>query len=462
MTRLGNQQRPVEPRSGASTFARLFETSATWVERHERPLIIVLIAAAVAVRAIYCLLRSVGSIAGGEALRVASAVGEGRGFADAYRVGQGATAHLLPISPGIAGLVYRIFGISSPAAETVLFCWAVGLMAGTFLFLYRAFGRLGVPVWARLAGLAYCCLAPAYFGQESSDFRVWDGGLASFLAAWMLDRTVLAEVTGGVETRAAVALAALGALLFFVNPSVGLAYLTSAGIVVLRRLPPRRWWAPVATGIIVGALLIGPWAIRNQRVLGEPVLLRSNAGLELAMGLHAGELHAADRKQDFMTRIYTIHPSFNEQAYRDMAASGEIAYARRMGTETRAWVARHPSETAALMLLHIRQTVAPQAWEFGTFGSGGGTYMRAVLSQIAGVFGVIGLAVALIRRQRGWWCPSLSLAVLLVLGAPFQPVKRYTYLVYPTLVFAAASLLGQVERGSRRRPSPALDREVHA
>lgn len=387
-------------------------------------------------------------------MRVASAVGEGRGFADAFRVGEGATAHLLPISPGIAGLVYMLFGVSTPAAEVVLFCWSVGLLMAGLLLLYRAFGRLGVPTWARLTALGYACLAPAYLGQESVEFRVWDGGLTAFLGALLLDRIIAAELAPAIGAKTAVTLAALGALLFFVNPPAGVAYLICAAVVVLRRLPVAQWWAPILTGALVLVALVGPWALRNERVLGEPVALRSNAGLELAIGLYPGALNPPDREREFMARLEAVHPAVGDKPYEAMkAAGGEIAYARELGARTRAWVWSNPMETAALMLLHIRQTVAPQPWQFAVFGSGEGVRLRAALTQVPGILGLIGLAVALARRRRGWWCPALVIGVILVLGSPFQPVKRYTYLVYPILVFAAGSLLDEAQRWrTRRRP----------
>ena len=96
----------------------------------------------------------------GEAMNVALAVADGRGFADAYQLGQGPTAHLLPISPGIAGVVYFLFGPQSKLAEFVLSLWAIGLAIGTYALLYRAFGHLDVPRRLRLVGLAMGCLAP--------------------------------------------------------------------------------------------------------------------------------------------------------------------------------------------------------------------------------------------------------------------------------------------------------------
>src|SRR5476651_1525958 len=55
-----------------------------------------------------------------EAFNVAAALANGFGFADTFRAGQGPTAHLLPISPAIAGSLYAVFGIQAWPAEFLL------------------------------------------------------------------------------------------------------------------------------------------------------------------------------------------------------------------------------------------------------------------------------------------------------------------------------------------------------
>ncbi len=156
--------------------------------------------------------------ASGEAFNVAAALAGGRGFADAYQVGQGATAHLLPISPGIAGGIYAVFGVRSMGAEILLACWSIGLAVGAYLLLFRAFGRLGLPRVARLGALALLCLAPTYVPQEAVDFRIWEGGLSVLLTALFLDRLVAIETP---SAKAIAGMALLNALLFFVNPICG-------------------------------------------------------------------------------------------------------------------------------------------------------------------------------------------------------------------------------------------------
>ncbi len=191
----------------------------------------------------------------------------------------------------------------------------------------------------------------------------------------------------------------------------------------------------------MAALLI-PWSIRNERVMHAPVLLRSNAGLELAIAEYPGALAPADRATEFMARLEAVHPSVGAGAYRAMMqAGGEIAYANQLRDETRAWMAAHPLDTLYLFLLHIRQTLLPEEWQFTVFGRSSFAAGRAFLAQLVGFTGTFAIILAIVRRRPHWLYPAVMIGAMLILSAPFQPVKRYTYLVYPILVFAAADLL---------------------
>src|SRR5260370_26592629 len=94
-----------------------------------------------------------------EALNVAVAFAQGGGFADAFKLGQGPAAHILHISPAVAGTVYAVFGVGSATSEFLLGCWSIGLAVGTYFVLFRAFKTLGSSRLARLLALAFGCMA---------------------------------------------------------------------------------------------------------------------------------------------------------------------------------------------------------------------------------------------------------------------------------------------------------------
>ncbi|WP_156460617.1 hypothetical protein [Sphingomonas sp. Leaf339] len=233
-------------------------------------------------------------VAHSEAASVAISLAEGRGFADAYAAGQGATAHLLPITPLLASGVYRAFGIRSLMSETVLACWSISLALGSYLLFYRAFARLGVSQWARLGALAFLCLAPTYIGQEVIDFRIWEGGLTAFLSAVFLDRVIQQVDTPRSDWRTIGLFAALNAVIFFVNPVIGIGCYCCGAILIIQTIPWRRIIPAAAVATLCLALFVVPWALRNQAALGAPVLLRSNGGLELALAMYPGAVRPAD------------------------------------------------------------------------------------------------------------------------------------------------------------------------
>ena len=411
------------------------------------------IAGGLAMRLAWDLIRT-DSGGAGEASNVAFAIAEGRGFADAYRVGQGPTAHLLPITPSISGGVYGLLGVNAPPAEAILASWSIMLAMGTYLLLFRAFGRLGMSVPARLGAVAFACFAPTYIAQEAVDFRVWEGGLTAFLGALFLDR-LLALGRETPSWREVAGLALLTALLFFVNPAFGLGAYACAGLFCLRHMPPRRIAGATLAAAGALALLVGPWAVRNARVMGAPIMLRSNAGLELALGMDPAALATPDPRGRFRDRLIELHPLQSYAAYdRMVAVGGEVAYSRGLSVETRRWIGAHPGAAARLALRHVSQLFAPRPWMFAVFGTGRFIGLRAVLATLVGVGGLVGLLAAMATRGGGWIYPALLVGGLAAALAPFQPVPRYTYLVYPLLLFCLFDLFDRLRPVIRAR-SPA-------
>lgn len=409
--------------------------------------VLVLLAAGAAERWLWNAMRATWS-AGGEAFLVANAVGEGRGFASAYGNQHGATAHLLPISPGIGGAVYGLLGYT-PAAEIVLALWSTGLALGSYLLLNRAFARLGIAAGPRLLALGFLCLAPTFIAQEAVDFRLWEGGLAAFLSALMLDQLLAAD-RGDAPRRHLLAVQAIAPLLFFVNPLLGCAAFLSLGLLWAGRLPWRVFAGRMAISLALLALLVAPWAVRNQRALGEPVLLRSNAGLELAIAHYPGVPTHGDRYDAFMTRLHTIHPLQSREAYARLVASGgEVAYSRALGDEAMATIAADPWQAGAVVLAHVGDMITPGAWIFRIWGSERLAPAQAALASMIGLFGLAGLALG----GRRWLFVAIPIVIPILAVAPFQPVMRYIYLIYAPLAYCAFAGLALLIARLRRRPT---------
>jgi len=375
----------------------------------------------------------------GEATRVALSVARGHGLADPFFAGQGPSAHLMPLYPLVVGGLIRCFG-SSSGGMLVLLAFALAQWAATLLVARRLFAVLGLsPMVLRRATLLLCLL-PVHAPQEAIDFRYWEGGVSALLAMLSLWWIVTLDRAGvpGWTTLAAAAM--LAALTFFVAPPVGLAVCLGWGCWALRRLPPRRVAGFAVAGCCAVLLFVAPWAWRNERVLGSAITTRSNFGLELAIANHPAAVSGRRPAETFAERLLAVHPFASPTARVALRAEGEVAYSRRLGADTRRWIAAHPLDFARLYLRHLGQFFFPRPWQYYFSGWEALRVERAVIVSLVQALGLIGLAVLLVRRRRGAGYVALYVAAIALPFAAFQPTMRYSYLLWTLLAFAAASL----------------------
>lgn len=392
----------------------------------------------------------------GEAARAALAFATTGTIADSFGPGQGPTAHLSPVMPVVAGSIHWLFGPGTPAAHYAQSALAALLVSAAALFLNALFAGAGTPRGWRLAALAVLAIAPLseWFDPilpiELVSFRAWEGALAVALglggALW-LHHLQTADDVGG-STIAGVAL--LAAFTVFTSPPMGVALYLCCAVVMLR-LPRRRWPGIMLVATAALALFVVPWAWRNQRQLGEPVWLRSNFGLELALANHAAAVDPADPAAVMRERLDAIHP-FRSAANlaRMQAAGGEVAYARQLGRETFAWIAAHPGDFMALCARHVREYFVPPAWLWWVYTPNLPWKAPWVIHTALGILGLLGALAALAVAARPY---QLALIMLLVPALPYaitQPVLRYRYLAFGLLVMFAADLGGRLQRALGR------------
>lgn len=397
----------------------------------------------------------------GEATNVALALAKGRGFSDAYFVGSGPTAHLMPTTPALAGAINWLIG-PGVGAEIALQSIASIEMAAGFLLLYKLFERLDVALLARLAGLAILCLFPEFLGQESLDFRYWEGGIAVILATSCLLLIVdLDRQQRQPDPRQVIALSLLFAVTFFVSPSLGLA-IGACALLLLFRKP--MWRGRIAMGAAAAAallILLAPWVIRNDHTLDKPILLRSNMPLELALANNDRQYGSAS-KQAFDTSMSAVHPAAGGPATARVRQIGEVAYMAELSRATNAWIIGHPDRFALLSARHLRQMFFPNAFQF-EIGSGSFSGLRAAWYSVVSALGLCALALGIWQRRRGYGYLGVVVAVVAMTYVPFQPMARYLYLNYGILLFCAVDLLATmttVGLGNRRRRPEAAAQQI--
>lgn len=388
----------------------------------------------------------------GEATRAAIALAEQGVIADAYFPGQGPTAHLMPAMILVAGALFHLFGVDSAGAALALAGWAMAQMLCGFALLYCLFRKVEGDRRIAFAGLALLCLSPAYIAQEAADFRYWEGGLGVCLGTANLLLIVMLDGRERIGTPALLFGALLAGAAFFVSPPVGVAVDACWAWLAFRRLSPLRILGFAGMGAAGLALFLVPWTMRNQAVMGEPIFLRSNFGLEIAIANHPAAVSGENPRETLRARMAEIHPFSGPQAAERMkAAGGEVAYSRMLGEQTRAWIAANPWDFLRLTLRHYRQFYIPDMWQEALTNWHAYTRPRILFIRTVGVLGLIGLCVGLIRRRRYYGYLALYIALVGLPYAIVQPIPRYSYLVWGLFCFLTVGLFADGARMVRAR-----------
>jgi len=391
----------------------------------------------------------------GEATRVALSLSAGNGFSDAFFAGQGPTAHILPVTTWIAGVIFWVLGPKTVAANLTLLVLALAQTLAAYLLLRRLFEKLGADPAALRLGMGLLCIIPIYVAQETVDFRYWEGALALCLAVSNLVFLLNLQEQLAPKRGDLVFIASLSAVTFFVSPPAGLAIYVSWASFAIRHFAIRDVGRLALLGAAALALLVAPWALRNEQQLGSPVLLRSNFGLELAIGNYPGALTQPPSAEVLTQRLNAIHPYHSAVAANALrAAGGEVPYAKALGVQTERWIKNNPGAFVELCLRHYAEFFFPRPWQMNFTEWFAFKDARAAIFTTIDAFGLMGLLVGLLQRRRGYGALGLYILLAALPYALVQPVPRYTYLVYGLLVFLAAQLIVVSVRYVIQRLSP--------
>ncbi len=393
----------------------------------------------------------------GEAERVAYAFMQTGTIADAFADGQGPTAHLMPLFPAFAGLIYRLFGWHSPASDAILAIWSVGIVLLSFMLLFLAFEKLGTPKSARIGALAVVCIFPLAYAFETVWFRVWEGGAAAASsAAFLLLLLKLDDQSERISAWQVAATATVAAMIFFVSPPIGVAAYLGALMLMVRQLPVRRWPGTAVMTLAILVAVLTPWTLRNIEKLNAPVPLRDNFGLELALAYHAAAVDAPDDGTAFVRRFNDIHPARSAGYKKLVAAGGEVNYAKKLGDETKDWIRSNPAAAVKLTVRHVKELFFPPAWYWvsGESRPGAGTVMKMAMHYAISVLGILGLIWGLCVAWRRYSYVAVMTLVPFLPYAIVQPTLRYRYICLSLLVFLSADFVSRMVRSRHARFGP--------
>jgi hypothetical protein len=378
--------------------------------------------------------------------RVARSLVRGEGWANAFGEATGPTAHVAPAYPVLLAALYRVFGdYDSERGRIAQSCLSIAISLAVLLtlpWIGRLLGLSKATAW--LAAFAAAWL-PTHRWSE-----VWshhEQGLAALVVLWIVGVCARLRREDWSNQRTVLLAAGIISIALLACPNV-LAGVGLFAMVELVRLRRNQSCVPVVRGAAIiaaaGLVVMTPWCVRNYVVLGGFVPLRSNLGLEIAVGnrdLADGHTYA--------TGFHEAHPFGHLAERAHYAAQGELAYMRRKSAIGCEWIASHPWTFAWLTLRRafLFWFGCDERW----YGVDLSWSARARWTGFLGCVASAGLVRLLVRRR---FAGSVLTCACLGMALPYlftHVEHRYSQPVFPLFVLAACSLVtGLLGAGVRR------------
>jgi len=238
------------------------------------------------------------------------------------------------------------------------------------------------------------------------------------------------------------------------------------GIALLRA--PRFWAAvpgTIAKGLALGAfagLVVAPWSLRNERVLGQVVLVSTNGGVTLATGNNPSATGGYVDKDPAYLALQARKGELDEIAF--------DAEAKKLGMD---WIKANPAQFIALMPVKFFKLWGPDGEAMWSYEKGAASYPahaglytavrwgnQAWYWMLLGLFAVAAV-VQLRRRWRSdtplfdWWLLPYGIAAYpTAICLVFSGQTRFHYPAMPFIAISAAWLLAE---RLKRRTSPVVE-----
>lgn len=338
----------------------------------------------------------------------------GHGLSSPFGGSTGPTALLSPGYPAVIALFFRVFGsFTFTAAIAIMGMQLLFSVATVFLIMHVAQRCFGARA-ANLAGTFWAVSLPLLWMPTI----FWETCLSAMLLVGMIALALHSEQHPKWPLWPG-----MGAYCGFtalVNPALLLSLLAMLGWTAWQTRKSLRY-SPLL-GVLVFLLIFTPWPLRNWRVLGAFIPLRTTVGFELWVGNRPGATGYLDVSQ---------FPLFNRWEYTQYVTKGEVRYMKDKSALAKAYIRAHPVEFLRL--------TAIRCMRFWT-GSGNqdGSVVFVIHALLTSLLAAIGLGRLL--REHRWSVAVLFLLPLILFPLPYyisHAEFRYRLVIDPLLTILA-------------------------
>ncbi|MGC1617456.1 MAG: glycosyltransferase family 39 protein [Candidatus Acidiferrum sp.] len=369
---------------------------------------------------------------------IAHSIATGHGFGSPFGPLTGPTTWIAPVYPYMCAVVFKLFGVFTPASAFVILMFNSVFGALTCVPLYRICERIMGPA----TGLWACwlwALVPYFWTWPTSE--VWETSLVALLLAYLVLATLELEDPATVGNRNKwLGYGLLWGLALLTNP-VLLTFFPVAflwlGYHSAREMP--QFLRKATQALVACSLIVTPWLIRNRVAFGQFVFIRSNFGFEL----HLGNYHLSNG-----FGWAGKHPSANKVEREEYTRMGEIAYVAAKRDEAIEFVRGYPRE-----FLELTAKRVSAFWSGGMIPYGGGP----LLPWLYGPFSLLTLFGWLLAARDKLKGQGLLLGLLLFYPVPFYiafPQARNRHTIEPEMlaltVYFAIAFMNRLGVGEGR------------
>ena len=349
---------------------------------------------------------------------IAHSLATGHGFGSPFGLLTGPTAWIAPVYPFLCTVVFKVFGLFTPASAFVILFMNGVFAALTCIPLYRICEIMIGPGAGLCAGWAWTVF-PYFWSWPTSE--IWETSLVALLLTCLVLAVLeLADAANYQNRMKWVQFGMLWGLALLTNP-VLLTFLPISLVWIAHRLcrDKANFYRSASIAVGVCFLAVAPWLIRNRVVFGQFVFIRSNFGFEF----HLGNYHLSNGYG-----WAGKHPSANKAEREEYNRIGEIAYVSAKRDDAIRFVRQYPREFLALTLNRIYAF-----WSGGMIPYGGGP----LLPWFYGPFSVLTLFGWLLAVRDNIEGQGLLLGLLLLFPLPFYiafPQARNRHAIEPEML----------------------------
>lgn len=357
---------------------------------------------------------------GWEMGRIARSLATGHGFANPTDLETGATAWEAPLYPFLLAEVFKLFGVYTLASAWVILALNSIFSALTCLVVYRIGDRLFGSQPARWAAWTWALFPYAIYWPVRI---IWETSLSALLLSLAVLLPLRLEQNS--RRRDWLLLGLLWGAIALTNPTL-LSFLPFSLFWLWWRL--RRASAATLANIVLTlllcALLVAPWLVRNYRVFGQFVFIRDNFGLEV---------HMANNEESGGLWTRSEHPGNDPQAMREFAAAGELRYMKAEQDAAFTFIRSHPGEFLGYFVRRIVYFWAgnPQETVAGGWTLAPARHLAFLLSALAAF---AGLWLAWRHQLHGTFLLGCALVVYPVPYYIAFPAPRYRHAIEPEML----------------------------